>query len=760
MDAIILCDEFEYRFLNRTDDYDPENGDDFYLNTASADGIGFGICVISDAVKCTVKEELRGNYELQMEYPVTGRHFSDLIERRILYARANPYDIFPQPFRIYSITKSVKGTVTVRAAHISYDLNGYICRELNQAEAQGGYIPTVVIDCLNDSFPDMQFVYPAKRTAQNPHGRLDFHFGIDAITPEQKFSTDHPMPVKQLLADGKDSFIEKYDLEPKFDGLNVYFYKRRGVNRNARIEYGKDLSDLSQELNCEEAYTALYPYAKQNYGTSDSGGTDGELGGDGTSIYGDETSDQNDTINLFRPTIIDAEYTDSQSGVHYGKLVKPKMYGFQILGTIQSEDPLKYSLVQNLWTKYTDRGITGIVYSYTPNPELGDSLYFPRTEHGMTSYDRVGYITRSSGASSALYSADIGFCGISFDIVRNSNIVFEPSFSWEKVLPIDLSEYFESGTITPYMIRAKAEQYLTFYHIAEPKVSTTVSFTDLRKTTEYEQYQRIEETCVGDTITVTFPKLGISTATRVTAAEYDVLTGKYISLTLGERKKDISDEILRVKRDERDNLNSYQNTVAQVVDTMQFNYVSLTNQIMTFLQDIGFVPRNFASRVDFTKIVDGINLIPTASGDYTKITGEMVSTPVELLDQIHDIEEDNQNIFATLDVIDGAIAALEAAVSALQNNSGGNTGGGGDNPGGGDDPDPCGSDCSCNSDNPCDCDGTSPCDCDSACGSDNPDPCDCDGTCGSDSPDPCGCDSPCDCDAPAQCDCDGTCGCN
>ena len=37
-----------------------------------------GIGRLSDAVSCTVLEERNGQYELEMEYPVTGIHYKDL----------------------------------------------------------------------------------------------------------------------------------------------------------------------------------------------------------------------------------------------------------------------------------------------------------------------------------------------------------------------------------------------------------------------------------------------------------------------------------------------------------------------------------------------------------------------------------------------------------------------------------------------------------------------------------------------------------
>ena len=58
-----------------------------------------GLGALPDATSCIVTEERNGEYEVEMEYPLTGSHFHDIQKRRILCVKPNPYDD-PQPFRI------------------------------------------------------------------------------------------------------------------------------------------------------------------------------------------------------------------------------------------------------------------------------------------------------------------------------------------------------------------------------------------------------------------------------------------------------------------------------------------------------------------------------------------------------------------------------------------------------------------------------------------------------------------------------------
>ena len=51
-----------------------------------------GLGRLSEATKCLVTEERNGQYELEMQYPVTGRHYKEIIEERIIAARHDDSD--------------------------------------------------------------------------------------------------------------------------------------------------------------------------------------------------------------------------------------------------------------------------------------------------------------------------------------------------------------------------------------------------------------------------------------------------------------------------------------------------------------------------------------------------------------------------------------------------------------------------------------------------------------------------------------------
>ena len=84
-----------------------------------------GIGTLSSAISCVVYQVLNGEYELQMEYPVNGIHFSEIAWRSIITAKPDKISD-EQPFRVYRITKPLNGIVTIYARHIAYDMKGYV----------------------------------------------------------------------------------------------------------------------------------------------------------------------------------------------------------------------------------------------------------------------------------------------------------------------------------------------------------------------------------------------------------------------------------------------------------------------------------------------------------------------------------------------------------------------------------------------------------------------------------------------------------
>lgn len=195
-----------------------------------------GIGILSEAVYCRITEELNGEYELELAYPIDGKRYDDLTLRKIIVAKPNLYSD-PQPFRIYSITKPINGVITINAEHISYDLSGYPVVPFNANNASEAFSKMKNSSIIN----------------------CPFNFTTD-ITTSRDMIISKPVSMRSLLGGNEDSVRELYGGEYEFDAYSVYLWENRGQNRGVSIRYGKNLTEFEREEDCISVYTGIYPF--------------------------------------------------------------------------------------------------------------------------------------------------------------------------------------------------------------------------------------------------------------------------------------------------------------------------------------------------------------------------------------------------------------------------------------------------------------------------------------------------------------------
>ena len=198
-----------------------------------------GVGLLSEAVKATVTEERNGSYELSLQYPITGRFYSEITEGAIIKAKANETSE-PQLFRIYKSSKPINGIVTYSAEHISYDLNGIPLLGFSIKNATPQIALTKAIEGA---------ALPCPFTAYSNISTLN---STEILTP---------CSVRALLGGQTGSLLDVWGGEYEFDNFTVKLYLHRGKDNGVVIEYGKNLKDLKQESNIAECYTHLMPYA-------------------------------------------------------------------------------------------------------------------------------------------------------------------------------------------------------------------------------------------------------------------------------------------------------------------------------------------------------------------------------------------------------------------------------------------------------------------------------------------------------------------
>lgn len=196
-----------------------------------------GLGTLIDATSCKVTEGLNGEYELELTYPLTGELFSQLQPGRIIVAKPYRNAATVQPFEIYDDSRAIGGQVVFHAQHISYRALGVPIRPVT---AQNAFSAVSLV-------------------ASNAVISSPFTLTTD-MTASGTFAMDKPASLQNVLLGSSDSLVSVYGGDILRDGYSIQLLKHRGMDRGARIVYGRNLVDLTQEKSIAEMYDSVYPF--------------------------------------------------------------------------------------------------------------------------------------------------------------------------------------------------------------------------------------------------------------------------------------------------------------------------------------------------------------------------------------------------------------------------------------------------------------------------------------------------------------------
>lgn len=192
--------------------------------------LGFG--VLSEAISCTVTEELNGSFELEMRYPVTGLH-GEYVQPDNIIVCPSSISSGRQAFRIYEVTQEINGLATIHARHISYDLNGYPVDTFT-ASTLSAVLSGLLTNAVLDTPP---FTIQA-----------DFETTAD-------FEVTEPSPIRSWFGGREGSIIDIYGGEWLYDNFSCTLKSRRGTDNGARAQYSKNISAYTKNLKSDSQYT-------------------------------------------------------------------------------------------------------------------------------------------------------------------------------------------------------------------------------------------------------------------------------------------------------------------------------------------------------------------------------------------------------------------------------------------------------------------------------------------------------------------------
>ena len=127
-------------------------------------------------------------------------------------------------------------------------------------------------------------------------------------------------------------------------------------------------------------------------------------------------------------------------------------------------------------------------------------------------------------------------------------IYAEGEFDYTKILPLDLTERFETAP-TEGQLRTAAENYIENNNIGVPDVSWKVEFVALEDTEEYKGKGFLERISLGDTVKVVFDKLGVNASARAVKTVYNVIAERYESITLGRVRSNLAQTIVEQQKE-------------------------------------------------------------------------------------------------------------------------------------------------------------------------------------------------------------------
>ena len=198
----------------------------------------YGLGVLADCISCQVKEQRNSIYELELEYAANGIHAEQITPGAYIKAKPN-YTDNPQLFRVYKVGKNINGRFTVEAEHISYMLSGKVI-----TSGSANNIVTAVESVLQSAAGSFTLL-----TTKNTQGN---------------FNITEPSSVRSWFGGKEGSLLDVYGTgEWQYDNYTATLKLHRGEDRGVTIRYGKNLTELSQEIDMSNLIDGIIPYYKR-----------------------------------------------------------------------------------------------------------------------------------------------------------------------------------------------------------------------------------------------------------------------------------------------------------------------------------------------------------------------------------------------------------------------------------------------------------------------------------------------------------------
>lgn len=652
----------------------------FKENETKFDNLGLG--VLKDASKCYVSESLNDSFELELEYPIFGQHYSEIKIDTIIYSKSSPTSNY-QPFRVYSISKPLNGLVTIHAFHISYDMNGIIISPISE-----GNLQSTLSKLESESLL--------------PHN-FKFH---STIQNNKLFRTSGYYNLRSLLFGSDESILESYKLEIKFDNFNVYLLERRGSDRNAEVRYGKNMTELEHEFTHDLLYNYVYPYYHKETGSQGTTTKAGEFKQAyivGSKPLQDGWLSFEENGEAYHP-VDESPVQIATEGEHYKKVftwdISKQKYKERLIDqqitliegiTTPEWIEIDWSQLPYIVVKAKKEGyFKSAIDTEYKHANVGD-IVFSGSIRTITQNLLLNYSEVIPPSESELSDISVSVTHIELkEKLLKVDTELANKMTFNRILNLDLTnEFDEDEEATEETLLAKALKFIKENKIGQYKYNTTVSFADLSQTNENVIYKNLEKVELGDTIKVVYEALDINVELRVISTTYDSILDIYSSIELGDKSDSISsssvqsgDSISSLKNDK-----GYADTkeVSNIISkTVTADYIEATNAKLSKAQieelqtaRIKVTGMLEASQAEIDQLVAKMIVAENAvikktleagqvkvSGDITVKSGEI---SIESSDGSKVFRVDREgNLYANSATIQGRIEAAEGHIGGFE----------------------------------------------------------------------------------------------
>lgn len=494
-------------------------------STFTSEGLGR----LTDALSCKVMHSFSGMYELEMDYPVNGIHYEDLIVDRIILAKPE-VEKQPQPMRIYQISSPDLETITVYARHWCYQLN---------------YLPVRPFSAVN-------VTEAMQKLKTNSIENCPFTFSCTFTTSDTNSETTTENVGNRFTLDGLTANTTYY--------LYLYAVNFYGVKQSATITTSTTTSTNSHTVstgNTSDAAPIINDFFVASTTTNSITIGFDVSGAMPMKLYLGYWTSSTYATQISVPMTSTGTVTVPENAFSFEE---PKMIRLVLSG---EED----SIVAK-WGGEVDWDMDQVILKERIGSDNGVFIRYAKNLTGLTQElnsescysGAFGYYYKKGTDVDAATTAEETSETKDKTVLVMANQVYdfetETSNHMKRVYLVDLTSYFDdlykdekdsdgnTRVPTAQEVYDATVSYAQENGLRNISVSIDVDFLDLSKTTEFEGKENLETVSFGDTIYVQYPNMNVNIQARVSETDYDVLRERYNKITIGEVMSGVADATL------------------------------------------------------------------------------------------------------------------------------------------------------------------------------------------------------------------------